>query len=56
MSGHHKNKGFSQTSKRYDGTLKAQHQQARNKQVDHSGDAKDELNEDRSKGSSSSKK
>ncbi|HEX7672632.1 MAG TPA: hypothetical protein VF412_00605 [Bdellovibrio sp.] len=56
MSGHHKNKGFSQTSKRYDGALKAQHQQARNKQADHSADAHDELVEDRSKSSSSSKK
>ncbi|GEM_PF-2052080 len=32
---HHKGKGFSQTSKRYDGALKAQHQQSRNKQMDH---------------------
>lgn len=35
MSGH-KNKGFSQTSKQYDGSLKAQHQQSRNKQSYHS--------------------
>ncbi len=34
MSGN-KGKGFSQTSKRYEGSLKAQHQQARNKQLDH---------------------
>ncbi|UXR63810.1 hypothetical protein EZJ49_12130 [Bdellovibrio bacteriovorus] len=38
MSGHHKNKGFSQTSKRFDGALKAQHQRSRNKQMDHSAD------------------
>lgn len=35
MSGN-KNKGFSQTSKQYDGSLKAQHQQSRNKQSYHS--------------------
>lgn len=35
MSGHHKNRGFSQTSKRFDGALKAQHQQSRNKQMEH---------------------
>lgn len=34
MSGH-KNKGFSQTSKQYDGSLKIQHQQSRNKQSYH---------------------
>lgn len=34
MSGN-KNKGFSQTSKQYDGSLKAQHQQSRNKQSYH---------------------
>lgn len=34
MSGN-KGKGFSQTSKRFDGELKSQHQQSRNKQVDH---------------------
>ncbi|HWU44203.1 MAG TPA: hypothetical protein VN132_12215 [Bdellovibrio sp.] len=38
MSGHHKNKGFSQTTKRFDGELKAQHQASRNKQADHSAD------------------
>lgn len=31
----HKNKGFSQTSKQYDGSLKAQQQQSRNKQSYH---------------------
>ncbi|MBO9665955.1 MAG: hypothetical protein J7501_04015 [Bdellovibrio sp.] len=42
MSGHHKGKGFSQTSKRYNGSLKAQHQAARNKQLDHSADIHEE--------------
>lgn len=32
----HRNKGFSQTSKQYDGSLKAQQQQSRNKQSYHS--------------------
>lgn len=42
MSGHHKNKGFSQTSKQYDGEIKAHHQQSRSKQVDHSAEASKE--------------
>ncbi len=42
MSGHHKNKGFSQTSKQYDGEIKAHQQQSRNKQVDHSAVARRE--------------
>lgn len=32
-SGHNKHKGFSQTSKRFEGALKAQHQQSHNKQL-----------------------
>lgn len=32
-SGHNKNKGFSQTSKRYSGDIKAQRQQAHNHQL-----------------------
>ncbi|WII73834.1 hypothetical protein QJS83_08080 [Bdellovibrio sp. 22V] len=59
MSGHHKNRGFSQTSKRYDGALKAQHQQSRNKQMDHpSPSAKREeaeMNEAKHPGSPSKK-
>lgn len=47
MSGHHRNKGFSQTSKRYDGDLKAQHQRSRNRQVDHSADQREEESESR---------
>ncbi|WP_295901976.1 hypothetical protein [uncultured Bdellovibrio sp.] len=42
MSGHHKNKGFSQTSKKYDGEIKAQHQQSRNKQMDHPSPKREE--------------
>lgn len=42
MSGHNRHKGFSQTSKRYDGALKTQHQAARSKQIDHSADVHDE--------------
>ncbi|MDG0816292.1 hypothetical protein [Bdellovibrio svalbardensis] len=38
MSRHHKNRGFSQTSKKYDGELKALHQQVRSKQIDHSAE------------------
>lgn len=33
--GHNRNKGFSQTSKRFDGDLKDQHRRSRNKQMDH---------------------
>lgn len=44
MSGN-RNKGFSQTSKRWDGELKAQHQRSRNRQVDHSGDHRAEEEE-----------
>ncbi|WP_168196426.1 hypothetical protein [Bdellovibrio sp. NC01] len=42
MSGHHKNKGFSQTSKRYEGSLKAQRKASHNKQLDHSSDVHEE--------------
>lgn len=42
MSGHHKNKGFSQTSKRFDGALKAQRKASHNKQADHSSDTHEE--------------
>jgi hypothetical protein len=42
MSRHNKGRGFSQTSKRYDGDLKMQHRAARNKQTDHSADIHDE--------------
>lgn len=31
-SGHNRHKGFSQTSKRYDGALKEEHQRGRSKQ------------------------
>ncbi|UOF02528.1 hypothetical protein [Bdellovibrio reynosensis] len=44
MSGN-KNKGFSQTSKKYDGDLKLQHQRSRNKQMDHSADHRNEESE-----------
>lgn len=47
MSGHHRNKGFSQTSKRFDGDLKAQHQRSRSKQMDHSADHREEESENR---------
>lgn len=43
MSRHNKGKGFSQTSKRYEGALKAQHRAARNKQADHSADMHEEV-------------
>ncbi|MFV3410535.1 hypothetical protein ACES2I_07565 [Bdellovibrio bacteriovorus] len=57
MSGHHKNKGFSQTSKRFDGALKAQHQRSRSKQMDHSADHREEESESReSQNVSTSKK
>nr|BFD59327.1 hypothetical protein CKG001_14340 [Bdellovibrio sp. CKG001]BFD66427.1 hypothetical protein HAGR004_14490 [Bdellovibrio sp. HAGR004] len=56
MSGHHKNKGFSQTSKRFDGDLKAQHQRSRNKQMDHSADHREEESESRESQKSSSQK
>lgn len=42
MSRHNKGKGFSQTSKRFDGDLKVQHRAARNKQTDHSADVHEE--------------
>ncbi|UYL08354.1 hypothetical protein B9G69_015030 [Bdellovibrio sp. SKB1291214] len=38
MSRHNKGKGFSQTSKRYDGNLKEQRRASHNKQMDHSSD------------------
>ncbi len=38
MSRHNKGKGFSQTSKRYDGNLKEQRRASHNKQMDHSAD------------------
>jgi hypothetical protein len=38
MSRHNKGRGFSQTSKRYDGNLKEQRRAAHNKQLDHSAD------------------
>ncbi|MFM6927892.1 MAG: hypothetical protein ACKOX6_05470 [Bdellovibrio sp.] len=42
MSRHNKGRGFSQTSKRFEGDLKVQHRAARNKQTDHSADAHEE--------------
>ncbi|QDK45272.1 hypothetical protein DOM22_08955 [Bdellovibrio sp. ZAP7] len=42
MSRHNKGKGFSQTSKRYDGNLKEQRRAAHNKQMDHSSDVQEE--------------
>ena len=56
MSGHHKNKGFSQKSKRYDGDLKAQHQRSRSKQMDHSADHREEEVESREPQKNSSQK
>ncbi|MEK2690537.1 hypothetical protein [Bdellovibrio sp. GT3] len=38
MSRHNKGRGFSQTSKRYDGSIKEQRRAAHNKQADHSAD------------------
>lgn len=50
--GHNKHKGFSQTSKRFDGSLKEEHQRSRSKQ--HSADtAKESLDEKAPKDSSS---
>ena len=55
MSGHHKNRGFHQTSKRDDGALKAQQQASRSKQRDHSADARPEdMTENREQSSSQS--
>jgi|GEM_PF-3800142 hypothetical protein len=55
MSGHHKNRGFHQTSKRWDGALKAQQQASRSKQRDHSADARSEdMSESREQSSSAS--
>lgn len=45
MSRHNKGKGFSQTSKRYDGALKQQKRASHNKQIDHSSDIHEENNE-----------
>lgn len=42
MSRHNKGKGFSQTSKRYDGNIKEQRRAAHNKQMDHSSDVQGE--------------
>ncbi|WP_413587376.1 hypothetical protein [Bdellovibrio sp. HCB274] len=39
MSRHNKGRGFSQTSKRYEGNLKEQRRAAHNKQMDHSADS-----------------
>jgi len=47
MSGHHKNRGFHQTSKRFEGSLKAQQQASRSKQRDHSADTRVEESESR---------
>lgn len=44
--GHNKNKGFSQTSKRYDGDLKEQHQRGRSSQ--HSSETAKTAQEDKS--------
>ena len=50
--GHNKNKGFSQTSKRFDGSLKEEHQKSRSTQ--HSADtAKESLDDKAPKDSSS---
>lgn len=49
MSRHNKGKGFSQTSKKYDGDLKAQHRAARNKQADHSADVHEEASSSESR-------
>lgn len=54
MSRHNKGKGFSQTSKRYEGNLKEQRRAAHNKQLDHSADIHGE--ESQSSESSSSEK
>jgi hypothetical protein len=54
MSGHHKNRGFHQTSKRFEGSLKAQQQQSRAKQRDHSADKLEESESKDAKSISSS--
>ncbi|WP_413578427.1 hypothetical protein ACLVWU_07800 [Bdellovibrio sp. HCB290] len=57
MSRHNKGRGFSQTSKRYEGNLKEQRRAAHNKQMDHSADSQmvesssSENSENREKGS-----
>lgn len=50
--GHNKNKGFSQTSKRFDGSLKEEHQKVRGTQ--HSANTAKESLEDKSLKDSSS--
>ncbi|WP_413561243.1 hypothetical protein [Bdellovibrio sp. HCB209] len=55
MSRHNKGKGFSQTSKRYDGALKQQRRASHNKQVDHSSDLHEENNVSNEEKSSSEK-
>lgn len=53
-SGHNKHKGFSQTSKRFDGDLKAQQQQAHAKQLDpkRSSDQEEDMNAQKNSSSS----
>lgn len=57
-SGHNKHKGFSQTSKRYAGDLKAQRQQAHNQQLHpkHANSEEEEVNSARESSSASSMK
>jgi hypothetical protein len=50
MSRHNKGKGFSQTSKRFDGNIKEQRRAAHNKQMDHSSDVQGEAQSENREG------